>query len=69
MHELHRIADKLFDEVDHLEAALDADDISEDRIALAIAAAKRVRRDVTMVLRNLAEIRDNATTQEGISNE
>lgn len=58
MEELHRVADKVFTEVDHLERALDSDDLDTDRIALALAAAKRVRRDATILVRQLASLRD-----------
>jgi hypothetical protein len=59
MDELHGLADKLFTEIDHLERAMDSDELTEDRIALAIAATKRVRRDCTILLRALAERRDH----------
>lgn len=66
MEDLHRAADKVFTEVDHLERALDTDDLTTDRINLALSGAKRVRRDATLLVRLLAAHRD-ATTQEGTS--
>lgn len=64
MEELHRLADKLFTEIDHLDAALDSDDLTLSRIQLALAAAKRARREATLLVRLLASIRDNATDRE-----
>lgn len=58
MDELHRTADKLFTEVDHLDRALDSDELDKNRTALALAAAKRVRRDSTLLVRLLASHRD-----------
>jgi hypothetical protein len=58
MDELHRAADKLFTEVDHLDRALDRDELDEQALALALAAAKRVRRDATLLVRLLAAERD-----------
>lgn len=58
MDELHRSADKFFAEVDHLERMLDADDMSDERIRLALASAKRVRRESNLVVRALARLRD-----------
>lgn len=58
MEDLHRAADKVFTEVDHLERALDCDDLDAQRVALALAAAKRVRRDATLLVRQLAAHRD-----------
>lgn len=58
MDELHRSADKFFAEVDHLERMLDADEMSDERIRLALASAKRVRRESNLVVRALARLRD-----------
>ena len=67
MEELHRLADKLFDETEHLDAALDCPELTLPRIQLALASAKRVRRESTLLTRLLAQLRDNATDQEVIS--
>jgi hypothetical protein len=62
MDELHRITDKLFTEIDHLDDALgDCENLTEAQITLALAAAKRVRRDSTLTVKLLASLRDNAT--------
>lgn len=58
MDELHRVVDKLLTEADHLERILDSDDLSVERVALALAASKRVRRESNLVVRALARIRD-----------
>lgn len=65
MEKLYATSDKLFNEVYHLECALDADELDEDRIKLAIAALKRVRKYSTLSLQELAKLRDqNATAEE-----
>lgn len=62
MDELHRAADKLFTEVDHLDRLLDGYDLPEgDGLLLALTVAKHVRRESTLVVRRLAELRDQAT--------
>lgn len=58
MDALYRDADKLFTEIDHLDRVLDCDDLALERVELALSIAKRVRRNSTLVLRQLAEIRD-----------
>lgn len=58
MDELHGLADKLFAEVHHLDLALDSDDLDAARTALALAAAKRVKRDSGELVRLLAQRRD-----------
>lgn len=69
MQELHREADKLFTEVDHLEHTLDVPDegYTEDRIALALSIAKRVRRESNLLVRALARIRDQQLQPGGTS--
>lgn len=68
MDELNAACDKLLTETYHLERALDSDDLTPQRVALAIATVKRVRRSSTLLLRLLAEHRDQtATVQEDIS--
>lgn len=58
MDALHRDADKLFTQVDHLDRVLDADELTPARIELALAVAKRVRRESTSLVRLLAQLRD-----------
>jgi hypothetical protein len=58
MDELHDSLDKLFTEVDHLDRLTDADELPADRIELALSIAKKVRREATDVIRNLARRRD-----------
>jgi hypothetical protein len=60
MHDqLHAACDKLFTETDYLDQILDADEVVEGKIDLALSVAKRVRRESTIVVRELARIRDN----------
>lgn len=62
MDEVHRAADNLFTEVDHLERVLgrwdDPDDLSPEAVMLALSVAKRVRDDSTLLVRALARLRD-----------
>ncbi len=64
MTDLYRTAEKVQQTMRHLERAL-----ADDEIPLALAAAKRGRRELTLLVQQLAEQRDNnnATTQEGTS--
>jgi len=63
MEELHRAADKLFTEVDHLDRILAGDELPEDdELLLALAVAKSVRRDSTILVRLLASLRDQTAT-------
>lgn len=69
MTSLHDAVDKVFVEVDHLDAILpeerEPDAIETD---LALSVAKRVRVASTLLVRALAERRDNiATAPEGTS--
>ena len=66
MDKLHGIADKLFEEVDHLEDVLDGSD-DPARVPLALAVAKRVRAESTLVVRALARERDNTLQPGGTS--
>ena len=51
---------RLFTEVDHLERVKDTDDEwDQGRVELALSIAKRVRRDSTLVVRQIASLRDN----------
>jgi len=54
------VADKLFREVDHLERVLDDP-------TLALAVAKRVRRESTVLIKAMAQHRDQAISQEATS--
>jgi hypothetical protein len=58
--ELHDASDKLFTEIDHLDRVLpdDLDDLTEDTTNLALSIAKRVRTTSTLLVRALAERRD-----------
>ena len=71
MDQLHEQADeaidKLLTEIDHFERVVGQESINRDRVDLALAQAKRVRRDSNMVVRALARLRDHATAQEGTS--
>lgn len=58
MDELHRTADKLFIEVDHLRHVLDGE-LDAARTELALSVAKSVRRKSTLLLRLIASYRDN----------
>lgn len=60
MDELHGHADKFFTEVDHLDAVLDRldGDASEDTIRLALSVAKRGKKHLTLLVRELARQRD-----------
>lgn len=59
MEELHAACDKLFTEIDHFERIIDSDDWDRDRVELALAVAKRVRRASNVTVRLLASLRDN----------
>lgn len=66
MDEVHRAADNLFVEVDHLDRILDSD---EPHIDLALAVAKRVRRQSTLLVKALAAERDTTATAPGGTSE
>jgi len=62
MEDLHRLADKFFTEVDHLDRLLQGDELPEDdKLLLALTVAKNVRRQSTLVVKELAALRDQAT--------
>lgn len=61
MDELHRVADKFFEEVEHLDRLLDSD---EPHIELALSVAKRVRRESTLLVQALAKERDEKLQPE-----
>lgn len=65
MEELHRAADKLFEELDHLDRLLDADLEDEATLVLSLSVAKRVRRHSNVVVRELAILRDDLQPEEG----
>lgn len=59
MDQLYDTLDKLFTETDRLDHIVgDSDELSEDQTLLALAAAKRVKRQSTIVVRLLASLRD-----------
>jgi hypothetical protein len=60
MDELHDQYDKLSVEVDHLDRVMDCDhdQLDAQRVTLALAIAKRVRRESTLLVRRLASRRD-----------
>ena len=58
MDQLYAACDKLFTEVDHLDRLMDSEDLTIDRVNLALSVAKRVRRDSTLLVRLLASLRD-----------
>lgn len=66
MDALHGIADKLFEEVDHLEDVLEGTD-EPARVSLALSVAKRVRAESTLVIKALARERDNTLQPGGTS--
>lgn len=59
-------ADKLINDIDHLERVIDGDP-TEARIELALAIAKRARRDATLLVQALARHRDQLQPKEGTS--
>lgn len=59
MDDLHRLADKAATSTQHMKLAL-----AQGQNELALAAAKRGRRELTLAIRQIAELRDNATAQE-----
>jgi hypothetical protein len=64
--ELHRLADKLDRDLDHLTHVLVVDDTDEDeQLRLALSIAKRVRRDSTLLVRAIAA--ELANSQEADS--
>lgn len=61
MDELHRNADKFERAASHLVTAtrqIDADDPDPNAVNIALAEAKRVRRESTLLTRALARLRD-----------
>lgn len=64
MDELDRSADKLFDELEHLDKLLDTDLDDEHTVNLALSVAKRVRRHSNVVVRELAILRDHLRSEE-----
>jgi hypothetical protein len=59
--ELHAQCDKLLTELDHLERLFDCDpdQFDHDRTELALLVTKRVRRESTLLVRQLAAHRDS----------
>lgn len=66
MTQLHGMADKLFDEVDHLEDIIEGED-AEARVELALSVAKRVRVQSTLLVKALARARDHELQPGGTS--
>lgn len=60
--DLQRQAHKVLTEARHTSNAVD-----NGQVDLALTMAKKVRRSSTLLLRQLAELRDSATAQEGTS--
>lgn len=60
MEELHHAVDKFLTEVDHLDGLLpeDLDTLDSDTIMLALSVAKRGKKQLTLVVRELARLRD-----------
>lgn len=58
MDQLHRSADKLASEANLLSRTLRSDTSDEDVVAVALASAKRVRRESTIIVKLLASLRD-----------
>ena len=62
MDELHGAADKLLAEADHLDrmlAKIEDNPEDEDAVMLALSAAKRVRRESSILVKCLAILRDD----------
>ena len=59
MDDLHLQMDKVAKTTEHINLAL-----KQCNVELALATAKRGRRELTLLVRQLAENRDNATAQE-----
>lgn len=57
--ELYDRIDKLATEIDHLDRVLDVDEVGEAEVELALVVAKRVRRESTFLVRELAQKRDS----------
>lgn len=62
---LHRSADKLFTEVDHLDRLIGDDPLTEDEVNIALSTAKRVRRESTLLVQLLAQLRDESPPSDG----
>lgn len=58
MDQLHRSADKLASEANLLSRTLRSDTSDEDVVAVALASAKRVRRESTIIVKLLVLLRD-----------
>ena len=57
---------KFFQEVKHFDRVL-GDDLNEGNVELALAQAKRVRNSSSMLIRALAQYRDQLQPKEGTS--
>lgn len=69
MDELYEFLDKLLTEVDHLDRIMAGDELDPAQVDLALSVAKRVRRSSTILLKGLANRRDNDYSQEAQVNE
>jgi riboflavin synthase len=58
MDQLHDSLDKLFTEVHMLDQVTDTDELSDEKVRLALSIAKRARREIGNVVRSLAARRD-----------
>jgi len=63
MNRLDAAADRLETEIDHLllqvESITQSEQLDDSHLELAVSQAKRVRRDATLILKLLAQTRDN----------
>lgn len=62
MDQLHRSLDKLGTEFDHLDRLLARDDLTSDEVKIALAVAKRVRVESSLLVKKLAALRDTTAT-------
>ena len=67
--ELHDAIDKFFDEVEHLDRILIDAEPDPQRTELALSVAKRARSTSTILVRALAERRDQNELQPGGTSE
>jgi hypothetical protein len=62
MDEVHHHKDNLTIEMLHLDNLLGEEEASEDAVHVALAVAKRVRRESNLLVRALARLRDELQT-------
>lgn len=63
MDDLHDLVDRVTTESDHLERVLASDSPSPEEITLALSIARRGRRQLTLLVRALAERRDTYSAE------